>query len=179
MTKSRYADRDTVGTIALKAQMLNERVVAGDMACEMMPQLVDDLNEAIQSNPFDNRPFYITIHEKKDLFLTNMLLRRVIKQEKRPYPEPATMVFWADPRSNETLFCWSLPHTTNFSQYLNNTSKYAKEQIKDIVAYQLERLNHFGFQKIGTTEDKTPIYQPISNFKDRKMGNNNLVFSMA
>lgn len=169
MTKSAYADRDTVGTLALKASALNERIAVGDMGHEMMPQLVDDLNEAIASNPFDDRPFYITIHEKKDLFLKNMLLRRVLKQERRPYPEENTHVYWTNPKTQETLFCWSLPHKTSFPNYLENASRYPREQIKDILAYKLERLDHFGFYKAGKTDDDVTVYQPIPNFKDRKL----------
>lgn len=169
MTKSIYGDRDTVGTIALKARQSKERVEAGDMGREMMPQFVDDLNEAIASNPFEDRPFYITIHEKKDAQLTNVMLRRVIKQEHRPYPEPATIVFWTNPKTQETLFCWSLPHWSNFPNYIENASRYPKEQIKDIVAYKMERMDHFGFVKVGTSENKTPIFMPIPGFKDRKL----------
>lgn len=169
MTKSSYADRDTVGTIALKAAKLNERVTVGDMARELMPKLVEDLNEAIASNPFDGRPFYIVIHETKDLFLTNMIKRRVIRQEFRPYPEDNTQVFWTDPQTQETLFCWLLPHKSNFQNIIENAKNYSKEFIKDIIAYKLERLDHFGFYKDGETDDKTPIYYPIPNFKDRKL----------
>ncbi len=169
MTKSTYADRDTVGTIALKASQLNERVVVGDMAHELLPQLVDDINEAIASNPFDNRPFYILIDEKKDLLLTNMVRRRVLKQEFRPYPEPNSQVYWTNPVTNETLFCWSLPHQTSFQNYLDNARKYSKEQIKDILAYQYERMDHFGFFKFGETEKKVAIYYPLPGFKDRKL----------
>ncbi len=167
--KSAYADRETVGSIALKARKSNDRVVVGDMAHEFMPQLVDDLNEAIASNPFDDRPFYILIHEKKDLLLKNVIRRRVVKQEFRPYPEPGIEVFWTDPKTNETLFCWSLPHRSVFPNYLNNPSKYSKEQIKDILAYNMERMDHFGFYKHGVTEDGTAIYYPVTGFKDRPL----------
>jgi len=169
MPKSQYADRDTVGTIAQLAAKSKERVQVGDMARELMPQLVFDLNEAIASNPFDDRPFYIVIHEKKDLMLTNTILRRVLKQEYRPYPEENTNVFWTDPKSQETLFCWCIPHKTEFPNILANASKYCKDYIKDIIAYQKERLDHFGFYKSGETEDKTPIYFPVPVFKDRKL----------
>jgi hypothetical protein len=169
MTKSAYADRDTVGTIAIKAAQDRQRVQVGDMARELMPQLVFDLNEAITSNPFDDRPFYIIIHEKKDLLLKNTILRRVLKQEFRPYPEENTYVFWTDPKSHETLFCWSLPHRTEFPNILNNADKYEKELIKDIVAYTRERLDHFGFYKHGVNEDGVAIYYPIPGFKDRKL----------
>lgn len=171
MAKSAYADRDTVGSIALKAKTINERISVGDMAHELMAGLVKDLNEAIESNPFDDRPFYIIVHEKKDAQLTNILLRRMIKQEFRPYPEPNTSVFWTDPKTHETRFCWSLPHQSTFPQYLNNASKYRKEQIKDIVAYNMERMEHFGFYKHGVTEKGVNIYYPLPGFKDRPLKN--------
>jgi len=169
MTKSLYADRDTVGTIAMLAAKCNERVQVGDMARAMMPQLVDDINEAIASNPFDDRPFYIVIHEKKDLLLKNTILRRVLKQEYRPYPEENTQVYWTNPKTQETLFCWCLPHKSEFPNIIENASKYPKEYIKDIVAYERERLDHFGFYKAGMHDEKTPIYFPIPDFKDRKL----------
>jgi hypothetical protein len=169
MVKSVYGERETIGSIALQAAASNQRVEVGDMSREFMPQLIDDLNEAIASNPFDGRPFYIIVHEKKDLLLKNVVLRRMIRQEKRPYPEPNTSVFWTDPQTQETLFCWSLPHKATFVNYIMNASKYEKEQIKDILAYNYERMDHFGFYKLGKSEDGIPIYQPIPNFKDRKL----------
>lgn len=169
MSKSLYGERDTVGTIALNAARTNERVEVGDMAREFMPQLVDDINEAIASRPFGDRPFYITVHEKKDLLLKNVILRRVIHTDYRPYPEPATQVYYTNPTTGETLFCWSLPHTSEFLEYLMNASRYTKEQIKDIVAYNSFRLDHFGFYQAGKKEDGTPLFLPLPNFKDRKM----------
>lgn len=169
MTKSLYADRETIGSIALNASKLNERVCVGDMARELMPQLVEDLNKAILSNPFENQPFFITIHEKKDLLLTNVIKRRVVVSAFRPYPEPATSVFWTDPKNGEVRFCWSLPHTSEFYNYLFNAYKYCKDQIKDIVAYNKECMAHFGFYRIGMNEKNIPIYKPIPNFKDRRM----------
>ena len=169
MTKSKYADRETIGSIALKASKVNQQIQAGDMGRELIPQLVDDLNETILSNPYDSRPFYIIIHEKKDLLLKNVILRRMVTQEKRPYPEPNTSVFYTDPKTQETLFCWSLPHTSLFVEYLNNAANYCKEQIKDIIAYNLERLDHFGFYKTLKTKDGIQLYQAIPNFKDRKL----------
>jgi len=167
--KSAYADRETVGSISLKARQLNEIVCVGDMAHEFMPQLVEDINAAISSNPFDDRPFYIIVHEKKDLQLNNVILRRVISQEYRPYPEVATQVYWTNPKTHETRFCWSLPHSSEFPNYLNNASKYHKDQIKDILAYNMERLDHFGFYKHGTIADNVAIYSPTPGFKDRPL----------
>jgi hypothetical protein len=139
------------------------------MAHEFMPQLIDDLNEAIASNPFDGRPFYIVVHEKKDAQLKNVMLRRMVKQEYRPYPEPNTTVFWTCPATQETRFCWSLPHQSNFDQYLENASKYHKDQIKDILAYNMERMNHFGFYRHGTNDAGVSIYLPIPGFQDRPL----------
>ena len=175
MSKSLYADRDTVGTIALNARMSNERVEAGDMAREMMPQLVDDLNAAIASRPFDDRLFYISIHEKKDLLLTNMIKRRVVVSDFRPYPEPATMVFKHNPKTFETRFCWSLPHTSEFQVYFANPSRYAAEQLKDILAYNMERMDHFGFHVLGKNEEGVPLYGANPNFEDRKLKEARLV----
>lgn len=175
MTKSLYADRDTVGTIALNAQKVNERVEAGNMAREMMPQLVEDINNAIASRPFDDRPFFITIHEKKDLILKNMIKRRVVVSDFRPYPEPATMVFKHNPKTYETRFCWSLPHTSEFPIYLNNAYAYASDQIKDILAYNMERMDHFGFYVKGRNEEGIPLYAAIPNFEDRKLKEARLV----
>ena len=171
MSKSIYSDRDTIGAIALKAQSSNQSIEVGDMNRELMPQLVEDLNESIQSNPFDGRPFYIIVHEKKDLMLRNVILRRMVRQERRPYPEPNTSVFWTDPKTHDIRFCWSLPHQTTFDQYMTNAKLYDKDQIKDILAYKLDRMDHFGFKKVGMTEDKVPMYLPLANFKDRRLNN--------
>ena len=171
MSKSQYGDRDTVGTLALKARECKDNPVAGDLGHELMPSLVEDLNEAIKSNPFHDKPFYITIHEKKDAQLNNMILRRVIKQEKRPYPEPSTCVFWTNPKSQETLFCWSLPHWSSFPNFINNPEKYNIEQLNDIYAYLLDRMDHFGFTKTKHKNEKgIHLVEPTPYFKDRKMG---------
>lgn len=169
MTKSLYADRETVGAISVKARQVNERVTAGDMAHEFMEGFVEDLNKAIASNPFDDRPFYITIHEKKDLVLKNCLLRRIIPTIFRPYPEPNCTVFWANPKTDEIKFCWSLPHKTLFQQYIVNASKYRKDQIKHILAYQMERMEVFGFYKHGVSDKGVNIYFPIEGFKDQDL----------
>ena len=89
---------------------------------------------------------------------------------KRPYPEPNTDVYWTNPKTYETLFCWSLPHWSAFNNYLLNPDHYVKEQVADIKAYNAEDLGHFGFMKIGMTKDKIPVLAPTPNFKDRKMG---------
>ena len=102
--------------------------------------------------------------------MKNVLLRRVLKTEKRPYPEPNTTVFKTDPRANKTVFCWALPHHSLFNQVLANPHRYAKDQINDIKAYQAEDLVHFGFQKIELLPDKKITYHPIPGFVDRPLG---------
>ena len=169
MSKSQYADRDTVGTMALEARLSNDIPCAGDLGHELMPSLVEDLNNTIESNPYGGRPFYITIHEKKDLQFTNMILRRMITSEKRPYPEENTTVFFTDPRKQETKFCWALPHRTIFDQVLSNPDRYGAEQVGDIKAYKSERMEHFGFKKVGSKEDGTPVYVSDPAFKDREI----------
>ena len=169
MTRSQYADRDTVGTMALAARLIDDNPCAGDLGHELMPSLVEDLNNTIASNPFNGRPFYISVHEKKDAQLTNMILRRMVVSEKRPYPESNTTVFYTDPRKDETLFCWALPHHSIFNQVLCNPMRYGDEQVNDVKAYLAEDMSHFGFKRTGKTEDGKPIVQVDPNFKDRSM----------
>lgn len=149
MTKSIYGDRDTVGTIAMKAKASGERAEVGDLSRELTVSFIEDLQAAANSNPFDGKPFYITIHEKKDAQLVNTLLRRVIKMDKRPYPETATSVWFVEPKSGTIEFCWKLPHWSQFPNVLNNPDNYDPQLIQDIHAYRTEDLKHFGFAKIG------------------------------
>lgn len=169
--RSAYADRDTVGTIAQQALRSKERVTCGDMSNELIKSCADDINETIAIKPYGDRPFYITIHEKKDLQIRNAILRRVVHTEYRPFPEPNTSVFWADPVSGEVNYCWSLPHQTLFRQYLSSPSKYAHDTIKFILAYNMERNDIFGFYKHGENEKGVPIYFPIPGFKYKPLIN--------
>ena len=169
MTRSHYGDRDTIGTMAVDALDHHDRPCAGDLGHELLPSFVEDLNDSIRSNPYNNQPFYISVHEKKDAQLTNTLHRRMVVSMKRPYPEPNTSVFWTNPKSQETLFCWSLPHWSVFQNYIYNPDYYEQEQIDDIKAYLAEDLSHFGFKAVGFTEDKKPIIAPLEKFQDRKL----------
>jgi len=169
MTKSQYADRKTVGTLALEAAKTLDTPVVGDMGHELMPALLEDLNNTIQSDPYDGEPFFIIIHEKKDLLLRNMILRRMVTTKKRPYPEDNLTVFWTNPKTQETRFCWSLPHKSTFVEYLLNPDRYPKEQIDDIKAYQANNLEHFGLKEVGKTDDGNRFICAIPNFKDRPL----------
>lgn len=171
MTRSLYDDRDTVGTIAQEAAQSGERAEVGELATEIMKAFVEDLNDAIASKPYGDRSFYITIHEKKDAQMKNALLRRVLTSDKRPYPEPNTSVFWTDPKTQETRFCWSLPHWSAFPNVLANPKKYGAEEVQDILAYKAEKMERFGFAKAGKTPDGVQKYVPIIGFQDRKLNN--------
>lgn len=165
--QSRYdPSRKTVGAIYRDAQLNNkeEFVTNGDLTNELMSSLVCDLNDTIQSNPYDGSPFYIIVHEKKDLQMPHMILRRLLTMKKRPYPEDDTVVFWVNPKSAEVRFCWCLPHHTEMDNMLANENLFDKEMIKQIKAWKQVDLYHFGFTK-------DPIGNWMANpaYKDQKM----------
>lgn len=147
--KSEYGDRNTVGQIYLDAQKDGDKtpVIAGDLTNEMMKSLVDDLNDTIASDPFKGRSFYITVHESKDKLMPRMIRRRLIKTLYRPYPEDDTVVFWVDPKSNQTNFCWCLPHWSEMPNMLMSWSLFDKNLINSIRAWKALDLHHFGFCK--------------------------------
>lgn len=140
--------RQNVGAIYLDAQKTGEKhVTVGDMTNELMSSLVEDLNNAITSNPFEGKPFYITIHEKKDLQMKNAIHRRMYTTLYRPYPEDDTVVFWVDPVTYDTRFCWCLPHHTDMPNILNAVDLYHKDMVADVKAWKNMDLYHFGFVK--------------------------------
>jgi len=147
MTKSQYADRDTVGTLALKARECKDVPCVGDLGHELMKGLVEDLNHAFQLNPYDNRPYFVIVHEKKDLQHKNMILRRMIHTEKRPYPEPGLQVWWVNPSSQEVRFCWELPHWSIFPDIRSNPTEYHSNTLEAVKAYLENHLEYFGFKK--------------------------------
>lgn len=140
--------RQNVGSIYLEAQAKGEKqVTVGDMANELISSLIEDLNDTATSNPFEGRPFYITIHEKKDLQMKSALHRKIYTTLYRPYPEDDTVVFWVDPVTYDTRFCWCLPHATEMDNMLNSHNLYHKDMIADIKAWKALDLYHFGFTK--------------------------------
>ena len=141
--------RKTVGAIYRDAQINNKEkfVTNGDLTNELMSSFVSDLNDTITSDPFDGRPFYITIHEKKDLAMPHMILRRMLTSLKRPYPEDDTVVFNFDPQTNEVSFCWCLPHWSEMDNMLANEGLFNHEMIQQIKAWKNIDLYHFGFRK--------------------------------
>lgn len=161
--------RETVGAIYRDAQLHNrvEKIEAGDMTNCMMKSMVDDLNEAIEtgSKEFENKEFYITIHEKKDLQMPSALLRRMIKTLYRPWPEDDTLVFYVNPIPNDVRFCWCLPHVSEMDNMLANEFLYDKDMIDQIKAWKLVDLHSFGFVK---TFDGNWI--PNLHWQDEKLG---------
>jgi hypothetical protein len=166
--KSEYGDRDTVGSIYLKAQEDHKNdapIINGDLTNELMKSFVDDLNACILSKPNGDNPFYITIHEKKDLLMPNAILRRVIPSGKRPFPEDDTVVFYTDPIKNETLFCWCLPHYVEMDNIVRNENLFDQDYVDNIRAWLKLDLTRFGFMK-----DQIGNWIPDPNFKYHKMG---------
>ena len=148
--ESLFDDRDTVGKIYRDAQMKQkkgETVEAGDMIRELESSLVTDLNDTIVSKPYGDRDFYITVHEKKDLAMPRMLLRRMLTSKYRPFPEDDTIVFWVDPVSNRVEFCWCLPHWSEMENMLANSNLYESAMITQIRDFRNENYWNFGFKK--------------------------------
>lgn len=150
--KSQYdPTRDTVGKIYrdLHLQSSQPIIEVGDMTNSIIPDLVDDINDAIKNGTqdFNGRPFYILIHEKKDLQMKDALLRRIFKQLWRPWPEDDTTVFWHDPRAFETRFCWSLPHWSEMGNILNSKDLYDPRLVMEVRAWRSYDLHIFGFVK--------------------------------
>jgi hypothetical protein len=147
MTKSQFADRDTIGTMSLKALECKETPCVGDLGHELLKGLVEDLNFAFKKNPFDNKPYYVTVHEKKDLQMKNVIRRRVITTKYRPYPEPGCQVWWIDPVAQEVRFCWEIPHWSAFPAIKDNPEDFHPDTIEAVKAYQGNHLEYFGFKQ--------------------------------
>ena len=148
--KSMYGDRDTVGTIYKNAQFNGEKqVITGDMNWEMRKSLADDINDTIVQGTveFEGKPFYITVHEKKDLQMKSALLRRMIKTKYRPYPEDDTIVFHVYPSQNDVYFCWCLPHWSEMDNVLMNKTLFDNQYVSRIRAWKNVDLVYFGFCK--------------------------------
>ena len=150
--KSQYdPNRDTVGKIYRDLHLKSSQPIieVGDMTNSIIPDLVTDINDAIQAGTkdFNGKPFYILIHEKKDLQMKDALLRRIFKQLWRPWPEDDTTVFWHDPRAFETKFCWSLPHWSEMANILNSKDLFDPRLVMEVRAWRNYDLNFFGFVK--------------------------------
>lgn len=153
-------NRLTVGAQYLAIQKQGaDPVINGDLTNELLKSLVDDLNDTIRSNPFEDRPFYILVHEFKDLQMKRAIKRRMIVQLYRPYPEDDTLVYYVDPKACITKFCWCLPHSSEMDNILANRNLYSPDYIQDIIAWKLNYLEWFGFSM--------NYFKPYDNLRNR------------
>lgn len=165
--------RNTVGSIYRELQVENrmtEGPVAGDMTHEMMKGYVEDLNEALCSKKETDDPFFVMVHEKKDLQMKSAILRRIIIFPFRPYPEDATTVFWKNPKNDDVRFCWDLPHWSEMDNILANKNDYDTTLIAQIIYWKNNDLTAFGFSK-----DKKIGWVPNPLWIDKKIKRPSLV----
>lgn len=147
--KSHYEDRDTVGTTYLEAQKDDVKgYTLQDFNSPMTEGLIEDLNDAVQSNPFEGRPFYINFVEERDLLMKNSFKRRIFKTLYLPYPEDNTLVFYTDPRKQKTYYCWQIPHHSEFYNILSNFTLYEKEYVRRLREWMNNDLSSYGFLKV-------------------------------
>lgn len=147
--KSLYADRPTIGQMYLDAQKNDPSgLLISDVGRDMVTSLIEDINNTIESNPFEGRPFYINVVEQKDLQMPNAIKRRLFVTLYRPYPEDNTLVFHVDPRKNEVKYCWDLPHHSELWNILHNPQYYDYEYVELIKNWMNGDLHNFGFKKV-------------------------------
>lgn len=158
-------DRETVGAIYQKAQQEGEKIVViGDMAHELAKSLVEDINDALNAPRPNNKPFYLMVHEKKDLQMKSAILRRMIYFGYRPWPEDDTVVFWKNPKTQELRFCWALPHHSEMDNILANPDHFEKEFVAQIKAWKAFDMHAFGFYY-----DKELEWIPNPRWKDKRI----------
>lgn len=168
--QSRYdPTRKTVGGMyidAAKNAKQGDFVEAGALGSELMTSLVVDLNETIASCPYGQKPFYICVHESKDLLMPRCIKRRMITTKYRPFPEDDTVVFYVEPETNKVEFCWSLPHRTLMYNRVNNAWLYEPQEVQQIKAFLNEDYFHFGFCK-----DEMGHWKANPHYKDKPLEN--------
>ncbi|HEY5236109.1 MAG TPA: hypothetical protein VIJ14_08025 [Rhabdochlamydiaceae bacterium] len=158
--------RDTVGKIYRDAQINNREdcIEVGDMARELTTSLVDDINDAIAEYDKREVPYYLMLHESKDLQMKSALRRRMLYFKYRPWPEDDTTVFWKDPKSQDLRFCWCLPHWSEMDNVLQNPHQYDKEYVFQIKMWKKFNLKCFGFY-----ESKEGEWFPNPKWSDKKI----------
>lgn len=155
--------RETVGSIYRNAQLVGEQhVILGDLSNELTRDLVTDINDALSAPRLSDKPFFLMIHEKKDLQMKSAILRRLIYFSYRPYPEDDTTVFWKNPKTQELRFCWALPHWSEMDNILNNPDQFDKEFVSQIKSWKAVDLAPFGF-----VYDKELRWIPNPRWKDK------------
>jgi hypothetical protein len=147
-SKSLYdPSRDTVGKIYRDAALNNTEdcIEIGDMSRELTTSLVDDLNDAFKNFDLRGKPYYLMIHESKDLQMNRAIRRRILYFGYRPWPEDDTVVFWRNPKKDILRFCWCLPHWAEMDNVLNNSHQYPEEYVFHIRSWKDYDLRPFGF----------------------------------
>lgn len=153
-SQSQYdPSRPTVGKIYRDAQMEYDGIpiLTGDMSNEVTKGLVEDINDALSSFSLhslaknNGDPFYLMIHEKKDLQMKSAIARRMLYFGYRPWPEDDTVVFWKNPKTNELRFCWALPHWSEMDNMIANPDQFDPELIEHVKAWKKYDLKPFGF----------------------------------
>lgn len=148
--KSLYdQSRDTVGKIYRDAQLNSDGtpILCGDMTNELCKSLVEDINDALKEYDKKEKPYFLLIHEKKDLQMKSALARRMIYFGYRPWPEDDTTVFWKNPKTQDLRFCWCLPHWSEMDNILADPEQYDKDYVAHIRAWKAVNLKPFGFYK--------------------------------
>lgn len=158
--KSKYGDRETVGSTYIQAQKNSvQGLILPDLGEEMVKGLIDDLNESIASNPFEGREFYINVVEERDLQMKNAIKRRMFVSKYRPYPEDNTMVFRVEPKTGQTYYCWDIPHHSELPNILINAYLYDHEYIQRINEWLKNDLSNFGFIKVSMGSSQVEGYE--------------------
>lgn len=159
--------RKTVGAIYRDAQFQNrheDSIEVGDMGRELTTSLIDDINDAIKNFDIKGKPYYLMVHEKKDLQMKQALARRLLYFGYRPWPEDDTVVFKKNPKTQDLRFCWALPHWSEMDLVLANENQFEKEFINQIKAWKTYDLRAFGF-----VYDRDLKWIPNPNWEDKKI----------
>ncbi len=158
--KSIYGDRDTVGTVYIEAQKSDVKgLLNGDINSQMVPHLIKDINKALQLNPFDGRPFYVNVTEKRDAQMKNAFRRKIIKTLYRPFPEFSTYVLHMTPKTQRVCYCWDLPHHTEMINVLSQPFQYDEKYVESIVEWKNNDLVNFGFLKVSMNSSQVEGYE--------------------
>lgn len=167
-SKSLYdQSRDTVGKIYRDANLNNHEdfIEVGDMTRELTHSFIEDVNDAIKNFDKRGKPYYLMVHEKKDLQMKTALLRRILYFGYRPWPEDDTVVFRKDPKKSDVLlFCWCLPHWSEMDNILANADQYDDQYVHHIRSWKDYNLQPFGF-----IYDKKEKWVPNGGWVDKKL----------
>ena len=161
--------RKTVGAIYRDMKIAGARdpevIESGDMLKEVLNGLVEDINDGLAANPFDGKPFYLMVHEKRDGQMKDAFLRRILffSHDKRPWPEDDTLVYWHDPQSDKRFkFCWNIPHWSEMDNILACKDLFDADLVATVVAWKSFNMYYFGF-----TKDPMGEWMPNPYFEDQ------------